>query len=103
MTPQASGKTIKVNKAAKTSPTQDRAHDVLRSEPHPLDAIFAPRSVAVIGATDRPGSVGRAVLWSLVSRPFGGTVYPISDKRTRVLDIKAPRSVADLPEPADLA
>jgi acetyltransferase len=103
MTPQSSGKTNKAKEAAKTSPTQDRAHDVLRSEPHPLDAIFAPRSVAVIGATDRPGSVGRAVLWSLVSSPFGGTVYPVSDKRTSVLGIRAYKSIADLPEPADLA
>src|ERR1700756_4927784 len=103
MTPQASGKTIKVNKAAKTSPAHDRAHDVLHSEPHPLDAIFAPRSVAVIGATDRAGSVGRAVLWSLVSSPFGGTVYPVSDKRTSVLGVKAYKTVADLPESVDLA
>jgi len=93
----------KVSKAAKALPTQDRAHDVLRSESHPLDAIFAPRSVAVIGATDRPGSVGRAVLWSLVSNPFGGTVYPVSDKRSSVLGIKAYKSVADLPEAVDLA
>src|SRR6476660_6209842 len=88
---KTSGKASKVNKAsktAKTEPTQDRAHDVLRSEPHPLDAIFAPRSVAVIGASDRAGSVGRAVLWSMVSSPFGGTVYPISDKRSSVLGIK---------------
>jgi len=98
-----SGKTNKVGKAAKTLPTQDRAHDVLRSEPHPLDAIFAPHSVAVIGATDRPGSVGRAVLWSLVSSPFGGTVYPVSDKRSSVLGIKAYKGIADLPEPVDLA
>ena len=103
---KASGKASKVSKAskaAKAEPTQDRAHDVLRSEPHPLDAIFAPRSVAVIGATDRAGSVGRAVLWSLVSSPFGGTVYPISDKRSSVLGIKAYKSVADLPEAVDLA
>src|SRR5712691_11049917 len=94
----ASGKTDKVSKAAKPLPMQDRAHDVLRSEPHPLDAIFTPHSVAVVGATDRTGSVGRAVLWSLVSSPFGGTVYPISDKRTSVLGIKAYKSIADLPE-----
>jgi acetyltransferase len=93
----------KTSKPAKTLPAQDRAHDVLRSEAHPLDAIFAPRSVAVIGATDRAGSVGRAVLWSLVSSPFGGTVYPVSDKRASVLGIKAYRSVADLPEAVDLA
>jgi acetyltransferase len=93
----------KVSKAAKKVPAQDRAHDVLRSEAHPLDAIFAPHSVAVIGASERAGSVGRAVLWSLLSSPFGGTVYPISDKRTSVLGIKAYKSVADLPETVDLA
>src|SRR5262244_2346039 len=90
-------------KTSKPAKTQDRAHDVLRSEPHPLDAIFAPHSVAVIGATDRAGSVGRAVLWSLVSSPFGGTVYPVSEKRTSVLGIKAYRTIADVPEKVDLA
>ena len=81
----------------------DRAHDVLRSEGHPLDAIFAPHTVAVIGATDRVGSIGRAVMWSLVSSPFGGTVYPVSDKRASVLGIKAYSKVSDIPEPVDLA
>src|SRR6201987_2764103 len=98
---RTSGKASKASK--KTLPPQDRAHDVLRSEGHPLDAIFAPHSVAVIGATDRAGSVGRAVLWSLVSSPFGGTVYPVSEKRSSVLGIKAYKSVRDLPETADLA
>ncbi len=101
---KASGKVSKASKASKAAlPTQDRAHDVLHSEPQPLDAIFAPHSVAVIGASDRAGSVGRAVLWSLVSSPFGGTVYPVSDKRSSVLGIKAYKSIADLPEPVDLA
>ncbi len=90
-------------KVSKPVPSHDRAHDVLRSERHPLDAIFAPRSVAVIGATERQGSIGRAVLWSLVSSPFGGTVYPVSDKRASVLGIKAYQRVADIPELVDLA
>ena len=93
----------KVGKTQKHRPTQDKAHDVLRTEGHPLDAIFTPHSVAVVGATDRPGSVGRAVLWSLVSSPFGGTVYPVSEKRTSVLGIKAYRSVGEIPETVDLA
>jgi acetyltransferase len=84
-------------------PTQDKAHDVLRTEGHPLDAIFNPHSVAVVGASDRQGSIGRAVLWSLVSSPFGGTVYPVSDKRDSVLGIKAYRKVAEIPEAVDLA
>jgi acetyltransferase len=47
--------------------------------------------------------VGRAVLWSLVSSPFGGTVYPVSNKRTSVLGIKAYGMVGELPEVVDLA
>jgi len=96
--------TIKpANKACKSKLTHDRAHDVLRSEAHPLDAIFTPHSVAVIGATERAGSIGRAVLWSLVSSPFGGTVYPVSESRSSVLGIKAYKKVADIPEMVDLA
>jgi acetyltransferase len=98
-----SNKVSKANKAKPGIPASDPSHDVWRSEAHPLDAIFLPQSVAVIGATDRAGRVGRAVLWSLVSSPFGGTVYPVSDKRTSVLGIKAYKSVADLPEAVDLA
>jgi acetyltransferase len=92
-----------INKSSKPQPAHDRAHDVLRSEGHPLDAIFVPHNVAVIGATERLGSIGRAVLWSLVSSPFGGTVYPVSEKRTSVLGIKAYRRIEDIPEPVDLA
>ena len=87
----------------KLMPNHDRAHDVLHSEAHPLDAIFTPHSVAVVGATERMGSVGRSVVWSLVSSPFGGTVYPVSEKRASVLGIKAYPHVADIPEPVDLA
>ncbi|GAB4216896.1 MAG: bifunctional acetate--CoA ligase family protein/GNAT family N-acetyltransferase [Synechococcales cyanobacterium] len=70
---------------------------------HPLDAILAPRSVAVIGATEREGSVGRTVLWNLIRHPFGGTVYPINPKRHQVLGIHAYERVASLPEAVDLA
>ncbi|HEX8814734.1 MAG TPA: bifunctional acetate--CoA ligase family protein/GNAT family N-acetyltransferase [Terriglobales bacterium] len=93
----------KVNRVSKSVPVHDKAHDVLRTARHPLDSIFSPHSVAVIGATDRPDSVGRAVLWSLVSSPFGGTVYPVSDKRTSVLGIKAYPRIKDIPEPVELA
>jgi len=68
-----------------------------------LDAIFKPQSVAVIGASERPGSVGRTLLWNLISNPFGGTVYPVNPKRSNVLGIRAYPSVRDIPEPVDLA
>jgi acetyltransferase len=69
----------------------------------PLDAIFRPQGVAVIGATETPGSVGRTILWNLISNPFGGTVFPVNPKRSNVLGIRAYRSVNELPEVPDLA
>ena len=46
----------------------------------PLDAIFHPKSVAVIGASTKEGSVGRTILWNLLSSPFGGTIYPVNNR-----------------------
>lgn len=68
-----------------------------------LDPIFNPKSVAVIGATEREKSLGRTILWNLISNPFGGTVYPINPKRQQVLGIRAYPSVKDVPEELDLA
>jgi acetyltransferase len=70
---------------------------------HPLDPLFIPSSVAVIGASERPGSVGRTVLWNLLSSPFGGTVFPVNNKRRNVLGIQAFPSVKAIPEPVQLA
>jgi acetyltransferase len=80
----------------------DPAHDISRSENLPLDAIFKPKSVALIGATERTGSVGRMVLNNLVSSPFGGTIYPVNPKRDNVLGVRAYKSLHDLPERPDL-
>jgi len=67
-----------------------------------LDAMFAPGSVAVIGATDRPGTVGRTVLDNLL-HGFQGKVYPVNPKHEAVLGIKAYKSIRDVPLPVDLA
>ncbi len=83
--------------------TIERAHDIFRQAYHPLDVFFSPESVAVIGATEASGSVGRTLLWNLISSPFGGTVYPVNPKRGQVLGIKAYPTVGALPEPVDLA
>ena len=85
------------------TPGGDTAIDILRSRPHPLDPFFVPESVALIGATENPGSVGRTVLWNLLSTPFGGTVYPVNPKRPSVLGIRAYPDVAAIPETVDLA
>jgi acetyltransferase len=65
--------------------------------------FFSPKTVAVIGATENPGTVGRTLFWNLVSSPFGGTVYPVNPKRPNVLGVKAYKSVSDIPEQVDLA
>lgn len=70
---------------------------------HPLDAIFAPRNIAVIGATERANSVGRTLLWNLISHPFGGAVFPINPKRSNVLGIRSYPTIADTPDEVDLA
>ena len=70
---------------------------------HPLNAIFEPKSIAVVGATEKAGSVGRTILWNLISNPFGGTVFPINSRSDSVLGIKAYPNLAALPEQVDLA
>ena len=81
----------------------DPAHDVYRFTPRSLQPIFFPKTVAVIGATEKTGSVGRTVIWNLISSPFGGTVFPVNLKRTNILGIKAYATIHDLPDPVDLA
>jgi acetyltransferase len=87
----------------KRSRSGDPAHDVLGYEGGSLEAIFRPETVAVIGATERPGSVGRTIMWNLVSSPFGGTVFPVNSRRPNVLGIKAYPSVSEVPQKVDLA
>jgi acetyltransferase len=79
------------------------AHDILGYERVELDAILRPETVAVIGATDRPGSVGRTIMWNLVSNPFGGRVFPVNERRQNVLGIKAYPSISEVPARVDLA
>ena len=81
----------------------DPSSDILHVDRHPLDAIFHPRSVAVIGATEKAGSVGRTILWNLLSSPFGGTVYPVNPTRPAILGVKAYPSIGAIGEPVDLA
>ena len=84
-------------------PTSDPSYNLLSARSQPLDAIFSPQNVAVIGASEQAGSVGRTLLWNLISNPFGGTVFPVNPKRDSVLGIRAYDSIADVPDQVDLA
>lgn len=81
----------------------DPSHDVYRYTQNPLKNIFAPQNIAVIGATEKEGSVGRTILWNLISSPFGGAVFPINPKRPSLLGIKAYPTIKDVPDKVDLA
>ncbi|HRH98599.1 MAG TPA: acetate--CoA ligase family protein [Prosthecobacter sp.] len=65
-----------------------------------LEAFFQPRSIALIGATERVGSVGRAMWENL--HGFGGAVFPVNGKRAEVLGVKAFPNIAALPEVPEL-
>jgi acetyltransferase len=65
--------------------------------------MFAPGSVAVIGASSRPGSVGRAVLENLLNGSFHGKVYAVNATHPEVLGLKAYASIRDIPHAVDLA
>ena len=67
------------------------------------ESVFlSPKSIAVIGASDKQGSVGRAIT-SNIMNGYKGIVYPISPTRETVFDQKAYKSVLDVPDSVDLA
>jgi acetyltransferase len=79
------------------------ARKVIKEGTQQLDVFFSPKTVAVIGATETANTVGRTILWNLVSSPFGGTVFPINPKRPSVLGVKAYKHISEVPEAVDLA
>ena len=68
-----------------------------------LDATMNPRSVALIGASDREGSVGRVVIENVVRGGYAGAIYPINPKHRELQGRRCYARVADLPEAPDLA
>src|SRR2546428_10059253 len=68
-----------------------------------LDALFSPKSIAVIGASNRQSSVGRAAFTNILRNEYTGTVYPVNPKEHSISGVRAYPSVLDLPETVDLA
>src|SRR5213080_2180660 len=68
-----------------------------------LDTLFAPKSIAVIGASNRKGSVGRAVFTNILLNEYTGTVYPVNPKDRSISGVRSYPSVQDLPESVDMA
>lgn len=68
-----------------------------------LEAIFAPRSVAVVGASPDPARLGHQVLRNIVEHGYQGRIYPIHPRASSVLNLPTYPSVLAVPEPIDLA
>ncbi|WP_131781542.1 bifunctional acetate--CoA ligase family protein/GNAT family N-acetyltransferase [Legionella gresilensis] len=72
-------------------------------EKHYLDELFNPKAIAVVGASERPKSVGKLVLENIIKGGYVGQVFPINLKHTQIQGLKAYPSVGDLPQLIDLA
>src|SRR5215467_10255576 len=68
-----------------------------------LGFIFSPKSIGVIGASNRKGSVGHAVFSNILFNEYAGTVYPVNPNDHSISGVRSYPSILDLPEMVDLA
>ena len=83
--------------------TADSDRNEVEEKRRPLRSLFHPRTVAVIGATERPGSVGRSVVVNLTAAKFGGTIVGVNPKYATVLGLTCFPSIGAVPQHVDLA
>ncbi|MFO1077088.1 MAG: acetate--CoA ligase family protein [Planctomycetota bacterium] len=76
---------------------------MVQARTHGLDGLFRPRSVAVVGASRRSGSIGRQIVQNLVQGGFTGPVYPVNPNAEVVCSVPAHPSVNAIPGAVDLA
>jgi acetyltransferase len=88
---------------APSSPIPEPVHDVTRARPQPLTHIFDPSSVAVIGASEREGSVGRRVYENLLATDSTRPLFAVNPARDSVLGHQAYPTIAAIGQPVDLA
>jgi len=67
-----------------------------------LDPIFKPKSIAILGASDRPGKWGYRMLERPLNTGFSGTIYPVNPTKDEILGLRAYRSILDIPDQIDL-
>jgi len=68
-----------------------------------LDKIFQPKSITFVGASERKGRVGAALMHNLIERGFSGQIFPINPNHTKIGKLAACPSIRDLEVPVDLA
>ena len=72
-------------------------------DPATLDPILKPRTVAIIGASPRPGSIGKVVLSNIMGSDFNGILYPVHPKAKSINSMKVYPSISEVPDEIDLA
>lgn len=80
-----------------------RTNPLTAKQVHPLDAIFRPRSIAVIGASRTKNSIGREVINNLLGFEFNGKVFPVNPNATVIHSMKCYSSVTAIQDDVDLA
>ncbi len=67
-----------------------------------LSHLFEPASIAVVGATDRSGALGAAILRTIRAGGFGGAIHPVNPRHRRVMGLPCHKSIRDIGSPVDL-
>jgi len=68
-----------------------------------LDSIMRPQSIAIVGASSKPGTVGNEIVSKLKEYGFAGAMYPVNPKADEICGIKAYKSILEVPSKVDLA
>jgi acetyl coenzyme A synthetase (ADP forming)-like protein len=71
--------------------------------PDGLEALFRPRSVAVIGASRERGTIGAEIFHNLIAHGFQGVVHPVHPRAAAIQSVRAYPTIEDVPPPVDLA
>lgn len=71
--------------------------------PDALNALFKPRSVAIIGASDNPAKLGHTILKNIIDSGFQGAIYPINPKAPKILGLRCFKNITDIPDNIDMA
>jgi acetyltransferase len=81
----------------------DPSLNILYKQPNKLNNFFHPQNIAVIGASEKEGSVGRTLLTNLLNKEFKGKIFPVNPNYENILGIKTYKNVGDIKDNVDLA
>ena len=73
------------------------------SQSHPLDSIFYPKSIAVLGVTPTPDTVPNDIFRNILTSGYTGVLYPVAPFKRSIYAVKAYRYVVDIPDEIDQA